>query len=112
MNDLQGVQTALSPLTKADLGTVEYWGTSTLDHAGTAIITLPGYFEAQADPGRRSVLLTPEGSGGSQLSYEPIIDGALTVHGTAGTTFSWLVKAVRIRIVLGVDSGGGTGGLK
>jgi hypothetical protein len=84
---------------------VEYWGTSTLDHAGTAVITLPGYFEAQTSPEQRSVLLTSEGTVGSQLSYEPIIDGSLTVHGTAGTVFSWLVKAVRIRIVLGVDSG-------
>ncbi|RKO27654.1 hypothetical protein D7Z96_01660 [Pseudarthrobacter phenanthrenivorans] len=84
---------------------VEYWGIATLDHTGTAVISLPGYFEAQTAPGGRSVLLTSEGSVGAQLSYEPIIDGRLTVHGTAGATFSWLVKAVRIRIVLGVDSG-------
>ena len=85
--------------------TVEYWGTSALDNAGAAVVTLPGYFEAQTDPERRCVLLTPEGEPGTPLSYQPITDGSFTVQGTAGTVFSWLVKAVRIRVVLGVDSG-------
>lgn len=84
---------------------VEYWGTATLDIAGAASITLPGYFEAQSDPGQRAVYLSMEGAGGLPLSYEPIVDGRFTVHGSPGKAFSWLVKAVRIRKVLGVDVG-------
>lgn len=84
---------------------VEYWGTATTDSAGAATITLPGYFEAQTDPEHRGVFLSREGAQGAGLSYEPIVHGSLTVHGSPGTSFSWLVKAVRIRVVLGVDSG-------
>ncbi|WP_306894570.1 hypothetical protein [Agromyces albus] len=71
---------------------VEYWGNATIGNDGAARVELPGYFESLALPDGRSVFVTGRGF---VPGWTDIQDGAFTVTGTAGSAFSWLVKAAR-----------------
>jgi hypothetical protein len=80
--------------TESPVNGVEYWGEAVLGSDGTAVVTLPAYFEALTKPGNRIVQLTAQHAPAS-LAYDPITGGAFTVRGVSGTPFSWLVKAER-----------------
>lgn len=90
--------------TESDCNGVEYWGTATVRADGMATVRLPDYFEALTKADGRAVILTGQGRNPGTLGYDPITAGAFTVYGTAGVTFSWLVKAVRHHIVDGYDA--------
>jgi hypothetical protein len=81
--------------TESPVNGVEYWGEGVLGADGTAVVTLPEYFEALTSPDHRIVQLTAIGAPTS-LAYDRITGGAFTVRGVSGTPFSWLVKAERV----------------
>lgn len=78
--------------TESPVSGIEYWGTGTVGAGGTSVITLPEYFEALAKPTNRTVIVA---GNGAALAWSAIVDGKVTVSGTAGTAYSWLVKAER-----------------
>lgn len=74
---------------------IEYWGTGKLDESGMATIELPEYFEALTAKKGRAVFLTPI-LGCAKLSAGLPFNGKFTVDGyPGGSSFSWLVKAIR-----------------
>lgn len=73
---------------------VEYWGTAQLDKYGHAVVDLPKYFEELTAKQGRAVLLTPV-RGVSAVSATDIEDGSFRIRGRAGSSVSWLVKAIR-----------------
>jgi hypothetical protein len=77
---------------------VSYRGTGLL-RDGIATIVLPDYFEALTRREGRTVHLTARGRSPFLLSYDDIVDGRFTVHGTAPDGgFSWEVRATRADI--------------
>jgi hypothetical protein len=74
---------------------VYYRGEAELE-GGHAVVTLPNYFEALTRTEGRTVHLTAKGREPFLLSYEDVVDGRFTVHGTKPDgRFSWEVRAVR-----------------
>lgn len=74
---------------------VSYRGTGML-RDGIATIVLPDYFEALTRQEGRTVHLTARGRIPFLLSYDDIMDGRFSVHGTAPDGgFSWEVRATR-----------------
>jgi hypothetical protein len=78
--------------TESPVSGIEYWGAGTVGAGGEGIIELPEYFEALAKPDGRVAFVTPRGSA---VDWTDVIDGKVTVYGTPGTKYSWLVKAER-----------------
>ena len=78
--------------TESPVSGVEYWGGGTLDATGSAVITLPEYFEALAKPDNRQVLVIGRGA---TVDWTDVTNGAFTVTGAAGVRFGWMVKAER-----------------
>lgn len=78
--------------TESPVSGVEYWGHGVVGDDGEAVIVLPEYFEGLAKPEGREALVTPKGA---VVDWGDVIDGKVTVYGTPGTEFSWLVKAER-----------------
>ena len=71
---------------------VEYWDTVTVGPDGTVEVTLPDYFNALHRPDLPLAVLC---SGPGSPWAARVAGGRFTVHGTPGSTVSWLVKAVR-----------------
>lgn len=82
----------LHGVTESPVSGIEYWGDATIDADGTALVVLPDYFESLAKSRNRAVYAA---GNGAAVQWGPIIDGAFTVTGEPGVTFSWLVKAER-----------------
>jgi hypothetical protein len=79
---------------------VYYRGEAELE-GGHAVVTLPNYFEALTRTEGRTVHLTAKGREPFLLSYEDVVDGRFTVHGTKPDgRFSWEVRAVRADLEL------------
>ncbi|GAA3145038.1 hypothetical protein GCM10010466_40160 [Planomonospora alba] len=73
---------------------VEYWGEVVLGEDGTALVELPGYFEALTAAEGRAVLLTSRETPVEVSATYPA-QGRFTVRGPAGVSVFWLVKAIR-----------------
>ncbi|HCB59106.1 MAG TPA: hypothetical protein DEP82_14620 [Arthrobacter bacterium] len=78
--------------TESPVSGVEYWGGGTLDATGSAVITLPEYFEVLAKPDNRQVIAIGRGA---TVDWTDVTNGAFTVTGAAGVRFGWMVKAER-----------------
>ena len=74
---------------------VEYWGETTLDDKGQAVVTLPAYFEALTKVDGRYVSVNTCSDEIRNASATYPTDGTFTIHGGAGLKVTWLVKAVR-----------------
>ena len=71
---------------------VEYWDTTAVGPDGTVDVVLPDYFNALHRPDLPLAVLC---SGPDSPWATRVHMGRFTVHGTPGSTVSWLVKAVR-----------------
>lgn len=74
---------------------VEYWGDTTLDGAGRAVVELPHYFESLTRSDGRVVLTTSSGDTAALTSASYPEHGTFTIFGAAGQRVAWLVKAIR-----------------
>lgn len=74
---------------------VEYWGETTLDDQGQAVVTLPDYFEPLTLKTGRAVSVnscTDELRNASATYPE---NGQFTIHGAPDVRVTWIVKAIR-----------------
>lgn len=80
--------------TESPISGTEYTGRVSIGDDGTALVTLPDYFEALNKPGNRTVQVTPAGEP-FPVGASEVTDGTVTVHGQPGREVFWLVKAER-----------------
>jgi hypothetical protein len=83
--------------TESPTNGVEYWGTVRTGDDGTALVTLPEYFEALTKKTHRAVTLDPIDSR-STTGHSRIVDGCFTVLADPGTEVDWVVKADRVSL--------------
>lgn len=74
---------------------VEYWGETTLNEDGQAVVELPGYFEALTLKEGRYVSVNTCSDGLRNASATYPEDGRFTIFGGPGLRVTWLVKAIR-----------------
>lgn len=74
---------------------VEYWGETTLDGQGQAVVKLPDYFEALTLKDGRYVAVNTCSNEIRNASATYPTDGEFTIHGGPGLRVTWLVKAIR-----------------
>ncbi|MEO3869050.1 hypothetical protein ABGB18_09495 [Nonomuraea sp. B12E4] len=72
---------------------VEYWGETTLDDAGQAIVTLPDYFEALTLKDGRAVAVNTRTDEIRNASATYPTDGTFRIHGAPGVRMTWIVAA-------------------
>ncbi|MBT2474248.1 hypothetical protein J7E68_06560, partial [Microbacterium sp. ISL-103] len=80
--------------TESPVSGTEYTGRVKLGADGSAVVTLPEYFEGLNKPEGRTVQLTPVGRPFA-VGADDVVGGKFTVYGTAGREVFWLVKAER-----------------
>lgn len=86
----------LHGVTESNEHGVEYRGDGVIDDNGSAVVTLPDYFEALTEPGATIFVI----GNGFCAGWSPIENNSLTVAGEPGGSFSWLVKAARSDVTL------------
>ncbi|MFI7470504.1 hypothetical protein [Nonomuraea sp. NPDC049646] len=81
--------------TESPAAGVEYWGETTLDEHGQAVVELPAYFEALTRQDGRYVSVNTCSDEIRNASATYPIDGRFTIHGGPRLRVTWLVKAIR-----------------
>jgi hypothetical protein len=74
---------------------VEYWGETTLDDQGHAVVQLPDYFEALTHRAGRAVAVNTCSDEIRNASATYPEDGQFRIHGGPGLRVTWIVKAIR-----------------